>query len=1009
MALAVGERLRERDGLFDPVWARVLFNDLLGLDPRGEKGQHAAVDLLAFPRSVRARLAALARSTEIEGWARARFKTRPGSGASRTAKLVASLMHCRDTPPRTLWRLAQEELSDAALPPIEDVERPLSRLSSVLRSVGFRPGKLRAISHFVESLPALRASWPALEPALVQPLLDWVPAVVGRSGHIERPGVMVPLMVDVLGRAKGARVTLIGTLQDTSALERSVEAALDCSCALWRSRHSNAPPRRIHEVLEATARVDLQLIEGIAQACIRPHQVDLDLDLQLDLTGRSLELPIALAIYDRLIGVRDRGEIRASGTLGMYKGDAQDPLSGDTFLGSVRGETAKALAAEMQLADRFILSKDSDRPSVDVPTVLAATLGAAVDQAFGGSDGHRFVRAPDLAAGFKLTKFSVHEVERFKDELRSGAIIHETSKPLGLVAQALFDVNRRLGADRYRSRGRYTFVRLSPTERGDAAWASIWSALDGDTRDFSEFATASSFWRRAELVARQMSRNAASMADPRLSPHVFVLAGVRRAQPASGLKGGAAGRFDIKRIMADVQTILSNSSSPCDPRLRRRIGETRVILVEDDGMRGFDVLPPVLDADLARAVERLSVFRYGFSFQMARRLLGSRAAPMAEEACEDILSRLQNELCDDGLPLVVVGCSNGWRRREAPAAFGYMLRRRRLAADPLKRLELHEEAAHAIAPILHPGRGDAHVDLATGLSAIWVDEAHAQLSAAREIAVRIGDAATKSRLNGLRLRLLRLSGWFILERLPRMMGQSGNAVVYEDFADRITLGDHPALHARAAAFATMLASNTSDLGERRRLYRRALQHLNNGAKACERLGHRDERGGATFLIASEQCRLAYVGRDEPDDVLAPAYRHLQYYAAHALNYLPDMRELYWGEWFARVGTLIEDRATANRVYRAGLWNTELQAGGQASDETLIGWAATLKPSSRVDPDLLRRVREHLQDGFFRRRKLAHLQAGEPITDRTRAGMRRLYKLAGPSRRPYRQRPSATAR
>lgn len=93
---------------------------------------------------------------------------------------------------------------------------------------------VRAVAHFVESVPSIRTAWPALEPALVQPLLDWVPAVVGRAGPMARPGVMVPLMVDVAERGSGEVVTVAGTLQDRPAFP----------CCTTPSNSISAPCRR---------------------------------------------------------------------------------------------------------------------------------------------------------------------------------------------------------------------------------------------------------------------------------------------------------------------------------------------------------------------------------------------------------------------------------------------------------------------------------------------------------------------------------------------------------------------------------------------------------------------------------------------------------------------------------------------------------------------------------------------------------------------------------------------
>jgi hypothetical protein len=112
-----------------------------------------------------------------------------------------------------------------------------------------------------------------------------------------------------------------------------------------------------------------------------------------------------------------------------------------------------------------------------------------------------------------------------------------------------------------------------------------------------------------------------------------------------------------------------------------------------------------------------------------------------------------------------------------------------------------------------------------------------------------------------------------------------------------------------------------------------------------------------------------------------------------------MREIYWPDWFARVGAIIEDDAVANVVYRAGLWNEALAGGPNAGDETIIGWAGTLDRITPVDPVLLQRVQTHLQKGFFRRRSAAasEMLGTGPPTRRIQAGMLRLRKIDQVSR------------
>jgi hypothetical protein len=1001
-ALAINERLRERDGQPDPIWATLLFNNLLELDVDGQEEQEPFVDPMAFPRSVRQRLQNLANSTRIAGWRSARFRSATSSAAARTAKLISTLLHTRAAPPRSLWRIASEELSNSRLPPAETVVRELEALSKILSRPRKREDKLRAITRFASNVPSLAETWPALEPALVQPLLEWVPAVFGVSNNKSgRPGLMVPLMIDVVPSTRSNSATgvvvVTGSLQDSSDLMRSAEVARNAACRLWRARFSNAPTYRRAQVAASCVNLDLQLIEGIADVLSSANQQHTAIDVggRLYLSGRSLELPIAIAIYDRLVGSRLSGQIRASGVLVKFVPDDQDEESGDTLLGLVEGETAKALAAEAQLADCFVLATGSDVPAAQVPAVFASRLGAAVDFAFGaGGDGHRFVRAADVAAEFKRKRHPESAVIKVRDRLRASGPVLEHKGALSLLVQALFQVSASLGERAFRSRGRYTFVRLSPTERADAAWATIWSAVDGDPADLDAFIRASGDEKRAKLFAKQMIRNKPSLEDPRWSPHLLVVAGVADSQKVQGLSEGAYARFAIPRIMHAAGALLTAENSPCDRRLRLRLGLARIVLVSDEGMPRSDRVAPTLEPILNAAVEKLSAFRYGFSFAMARRQLSSSGTPLASDICFDILQRL-SEIFYDGQPLLVTGATNRGRREAAPTAFEFMLRWHRLPGDPRRRQEVHSRAAQAILPILRPSTSDAHVDLATGLSAPWIDEAYSQLSAARSIALRRRDDKALSALAADRIRLLRISGTLVLERLPALMGRTGSRPAYEDFVERLKPTDHPSLHARAAAFAVKLAVNQEVECGRKELFAAALAHLKRGAEACEKLNDDRERRGVTFLIASERCRLAHEGRDESADVLPPFYRNMSVFLPLAINNLPYMREIYWGDWFWHAGALIKDDPLAREVYEAGLWNELLPTGASVGDATLLGWAGTLAVRDGIDAKTLQHVREHLSGGFWQRinaERIRSFGGSATIIRRLRAGLARLEAI-----------------
>jgi hypothetical protein len=149
-----------------------------------------------------------------------------------------------------------------------------------------------------------------------------------------------------------------------------------------------------------------------------------------------------------------------------------------------------------------------------------------------------------------------------------------------------------------------------------------------------------------------------------------------------------------------------------------------------------------------------------------------------------------------------------------------------------------------------------------------------------------------------------------------------------------------------------------------------------------------------FLIATERCRLAYEGRDEPDDVIPPFYRNMKLFLPLALDNLEHMREIYWGDWFWHAAGMIENDVLAQAVYEAGLWNVALPTGN-VSDATLVGWAGTIGAREAIDADSLERVREHLSSGFWQRMTADRIDAfgrSPIILHRFRRGLARLRTI-----------------
>lgn len=1025
VASAAAEGLAAANGgRSDPLWSTILFKRILNL-PRGipNNSPDIRLDSLSLPVSVRQRLHSLAEASGPNLWGpTARlFAPRTGRNARpRAAKLLAELLHYGVTPAATLWRIAAHELPD--LQAIEDQVRIvecLDQLGRILRSRVTQRRKLQAVTAFGEDVPDLLSKWRALELALVQPLLDWLPMVVRHSGqHSTNPGIMMPAIIEVQDGPSGGEAQIAGMIGRIDALALSAERARIRAVDLWIDRHFEFPQSLRNEVIDAAAVIDLQLITGIT-AGLTTLRTNTRIEIEVD--GSSLELPLALGIYRRLAALRRDADVRATGRLGTFVPETQQAKGGgDTRIAPVVAANAKVWAAEVQLADRMILPQGSAPVAKGAFIYTARSLGAAVDLAFGGNgDGHRFVRSADLAAVCKAAPYTDSEKISVRDQIvRNKGVVAELDAPPDLVAAALMSINKSISKGGAQSKGRYVFVRLSPTERADAAWATIWTAVDGDPTDLRRFIWADSDNERARIFASQLSRCRPTLLDPRYSPHVLVIVGTGEPVRPLGLPGGPHARFAVRRVLQPLDRFLGDKCSPADARLRRRLGSTRVILVRDDGMPTDELHPELeLEPELMAAVEQLSPFRFGFSFAMAcRQLARDGENEMPPEECTRLLTAIRRLKLSDGGSMLVSAASNARRVRAAPEAFEMMLRFRRLPTCASARFALHNKAAGAIAPLLRPSAPRAHVELSASLSAPWLDEAVAQLTLARSAASESNARPQISReLRTDRTRLLRISGSPVMERLPMLFGLHGDEPTYRDFVARLKLSRHPAIHVRAAAMAATLASDPDrPLDEQRQFFVEGLHHLEDADAASRLLPTIEEAQGASFLAATVRCLIAWETRHwaASEQLIPKPFPKL---CAVAIHQLPAMREIYWPNWFEHAGDTVVDEHKARRVYRAGLWNELLPTGRGANDRLLIKWVGTFDPNELIPRGDLDPLKAHLDIRFLRvlRHQLFSQQAepGLATACRWQRGILRVQRLiaAGNGMRSYAARNSSKMR
>lgn len=671
---------------------------------------------------------------------RGRSATRPP--IVRSARILSDTLLGSSAHPRGIAALASAIMSRTwrACSTERSLRRALQDQLPTLRSLESTAKKLEALATIARAEAGARTRlqhWHHVQNYAVSSCFVW--PLLTLPIRAERAiGFALPLALDVV--FDGKRTVHIGPRKSQFAAFRDdFDHALGSAIDLWKSEHGNAPQALQNRILTASVRIDA----GVAEAIMRPFGAKV-----FDLDGPSLQVYIAVAILGRLIGIPHLPPIAATGKIGFRVDRHDGPQEGAVVASSIGDEDKAAVKrwwqrrqgrrpgaydidrrekldryieypdgveAKLRWAhasgqyDRMIVPtdpKNEGKQSEEVRNYISAGesqgeivsceyLSTAADAALSGAwRRHKYVRGPDVARAitqplkFDLEDMGITKVrQQLALNIQKHQSVWEVPEGLGLrdVVLTLRLLNR-LSVERGWPMRSLTFFRMQPYEKREQLLSSLWKVLGAPEEDLVEVVRSSDAKKVEGLLAAAFNTfGGDDVAGASISPDILIMI---LPKPEPDRRPAALEfeePFDFRRLFN--RALAERLKPVADKRWETDfIGRTRVIIVADTGL---DVLMghPRRDPDPgeAMALERLSVFRHGFTQTMAHRALVGLVPGQSIRSFLD-------ELVDGRILLKV---SNLYFLRDVDRD----MYRRRLA-DPIDRAVAHRQAALACAPYL---------------------------------------------------------------------------------------------------------------------------------------------------------------------------------------------------------------------------------------------------------------------------------------------------------------------
>lgn len=892
-------------------------------------------------------------------WAEALRTAKWDNGSRRSpvagAKLIANRLTKGALKSAQFPRLARLELR-REWNDTPDLRLGLRRLMDDLRKAQSTADRIDALSEFRKRAQPPR--WRMVENAILQQSFAWPLLVLQPTGG-NKTYCSLPVIVDVRLNAvpvagrdevelKQFETPAGGShLIEASAWKTPIRRALNAAKDLWGYKHPGCHRAFRRMINNASVTIDLR----VAEAVVAPYRDS----CRFSFDGESLEVYLALVILGHFLNSQAMEAVCATGTIAKvkYNGtgkDRQDHGS-DRWIGQVDGVSLKAqCVADGFFFDQIIVPRGSapENPPRRLKISEGTLLSHYADHVFGDDwRRHRWVRCPDLAAGFKakdLTDVEESEIGLILQVLRSNTErvveLHHSISALG-VARALKRVNdltaqlpeREGGSRRWERQGSYTIIRTVEQEINERFWQVVWDALSADPAQFEPFCNLVSVAAPGSTLAGELNRFLPDEYNRKRAPDVLVIVGSDRLIEATTMPTGPFSRLQIGTVMKAAARVLN--PSPIGD-LKRFIGSTRIILVPKDWASAAEMPVGAAPPHLQRAVRRLSVFRHGFTFPIARRMLN-----LDEASCLDTLRALQEPRAD-GRPWLSYGVSKTIEFPPDAAYEYYFTEKAALPAERDSLAALHFDAANAIVGFLEPLEDAARFNFETAFSPVWLHEAQHHFSRAwqnrdpthktapqeRERLSRVGEPFSWS--------AVRWAAKFSKERDTDIL-----EAVKEHLAQKHKRRE--TVHPIELVWAAKLSFKLQRDGKGDDDFRRKV--LSHAWAACAKLPSPAEQEACKFVVATTRAvqkmqispnerGLGWARQDNDD----------------ALERLPNAQEILDPEWFEYIGDAETDNLAAARLYRRAIWDPAIKgaehSGGGGAFMKYLGACAM----SKTTPD-----------------------------------------------------------
>lgn len=939
-------RTDEQKSVFEHVWPRRLTDSPVSLVKRLRQLPPAALEGLNSLTPVQRSLWSDYAPLWQQALATAKWNDSKRRSPIAGAKLIANRLLRGALKPAQFPRLAALEMRARAWPETPAFKNGLKQLMDDLRVARKAEGRVDALTGFRSRVDQLPASWRMVENAILQQSFAW-PLLILTSPEKLSTYCTLPLAVDVVLNSRplppAEEVALRQFEQpkgeppivEAEAWRRSVRRALSAAKDLWLYKHPDYHLGFARMIENASVTLDLRVTEAIVAPYGGWGRFALD--------GESLEVYLALIILGRFLDSPVMETVCATGRLGTKKRNGRGSDSqpgGDWSIETIGHPALKVRCAAVSFFFDQVIVPAGQVPQTRIPHLKVSEgslLSHYADHVFGDQwRRHRWIRCPDLAAAFKTAPRPGDEADEVDLVLtildgNTDPVVelHPSISALSVV-RALKRVNdlttkrpeKKHGSRKWQRQGSFTVIRTADLEINERFWQVVWDALGADSAQFESFCHLVSLTTPGQIFSEQMNRFIPSEKHPRRAPDVLVIVGSARLETGDSMATGPFSRLAIKTVLAAANDGLLASRIG---DLRRIIGATRVILAPHDwmpeGQAELGAAPP----SLRRAVQRLSIFRHGFTFQMARKMLG-----LDEVSTLETLRALQRPKAD-GAPWLSYGVSD---RAEFPpdAAYEYFLTEKAALPEDREALaQLHFDAANAILGFLEPAADAARFDFNTALSPVWLHEAQNQFRAAWHNRDLHGRDLPEERE-----RLSRVGepfGWSAVRWAARYSKETHSDMLeaVKDHIDRRAVSTllHPLELTWAAKLSFRLdqRDNQGDEHFRKRM-------LSLAWSACDRLATEEEQAACRFIVATTRAfqkmkispnegGMKWAEKDNQD--------------ALALLSTGSVSEILDPEWFDFMGDAEWDHAKAAALYRRGVWNDAIRGAGHSG-----GGAALVK-------------------------------------------------------------------